>query len=68
MAPATAKIVRAAGAAVQRLVNVCRKDQPLYRQYPKPVAQINRTAKWLLNALARLNGVLDSPRSKDVRQ
>jgi hypothetical protein len=35
-------------------VEVCHKGGPLYSQNPKTVAQLSRTAKWLLNAIARL--------------
>ena len=46
--------VRAAEAAARGLVATCRKGGPLYRQCPRAVAQVSRTAKWLLNALDRL--------------
>jgi hypothetical protein len=47
--------VKQAQAAVTRLVEECRKGGPLYVQNPPAVAQVSRTAKWLLNALERLN-------------
>ena len=53
--------VRAAEEAVRRLVEACRKHGPAYRQHPQPVARINRIAKWLLNALARLHRATPSP-------
>jgi hypothetical protein len=40
--------------AVRRLVEACHKGGPLYEQHPQAVAQVNRTAKWFLNALGRL--------------
>jgi len=40
--------------AVTQLIEACCKTSPLYRQHPKQAAQVNRTAKWLLNALAGL--------------
>lgn len=54
MSPRTRRIVHSAQQAVGRLVEICQKGGPLYKQNPKAVAQVNRTAKWLLNALARL--------------
>jgi hypothetical protein len=47
--------------AVGDLVNDCRKRGPLYRRHPRAVAQVNRTAKWLLNALATLRRQLEEP-------
>jgi hypothetical protein len=40
--------------SVRQLVEVCRKAGHLYARSPKKVAQVNRTAKWLLNALSAL--------------
>jgi hypothetical protein len=54
MNPRTRTIVHAATQAISRLVEVCHKGGPLYSQNPKAVAQVSRTAKWLLNAIARL--------------
>ena len=50
----TRTIVHSASQAVNRLVEVCHKGGPLYSQNPKAVAQVSRTGKWLLNAIARL--------------
>ena len=50
----TRAVVHAATQAVSRLVEVCHKGGPLYTQNPKAVAQVSRTGKWLLNAIARL--------------
>lgn len=60
MSQTTSEIVRAAHEAVDRLVAECRKGGPLYRLRPKQVAQVSRTAKWLLNALAALDRDLPS--------
>jgi hypothetical protein len=46
--------IEGAKQAVTRLIEVCGKGGPLYQQHPKTVAQVNRTAKWLLNAIGRL--------------
>jgi hypothetical protein len=46
--------VRAAEEAARRLVGACRKGGALYGRSPRAVAQVSRTAKWLLNALDRL--------------
>jgi hypothetical protein len=45
--------------AVDQLVRTCRKGGPLYPQNPRAVAQVSRTGKWLLNAIARLHRDLD---------
>jgi hypothetical protein len=50
----THTIVQTTTQAVSRLVEVCHKGGPRYRKNPQAVAQVSRTAKWLLNALARL--------------
>ena len=59
MTPEIQETVDTAQNAVTQLVAVCRKGGPLYVQNPKAVAQVSRTAKWLLNALARLHRNLD---------
>lgn len=46
--------------AVTRLLWLTQKGGPLHAAHPKPVAQVNRTGKWLLNALAALQQCLDS--------
>lgn len=61
MNPETQKTLRAAEDAVSRLVECCCKTGPLYQSSPKTVAQVNRTAKWLLNALAALRRELPPP-------
>jgi hypothetical protein len=54
MTPPSPDPIRTAAEAVTRLIDVCRKGGPLYARNPHTVAQVNRTAKWLLNALDRL--------------
>jgi hypothetical protein len=57
--PSTLDVVRAAEAAVNPLVEVCRKGGPVYASSPRAAAQVNRTAKWLINALAALRKAPD---------
>jgi hypothetical protein len=59
--PSTAETLRAAAEAVTRLVELCRKGGPLYARDARLVAQVSRTAKWHLNALAALRRALDTP-------
>jgi hypothetical protein len=54
MTPETRVAVDTAAQAVHRLVTACRKGGSLYTQSPRAVAQVSRTAKWLLNAIDRL--------------
>jgi hypothetical protein len=68
MPPSTPHIVRAAEQAVQRLVAECRKGGPLYARNPKAAAQVNRTSRWLLNAIARLPSEADAACADAVRQ
>ncbi len=58
MGPSTLDILRAAEAAVSRLIEQCRKSDRLYQRSPKAVAQVSRTGKWHLNAIAALRKVL----------
>lgn len=58
MNPETEEMLRAAEDAVNRLVERCDKASPLYRGNPRAVAQVSRTGKWLLNALAALRNAL----------
>jgi hypothetical protein len=51
----TTDAIRQAQKAIEGLVAACQKHLPLYRQHPQAVAQVNRTAKWLLSAIAALN-------------
>jgi hypothetical protein len=57
----TRKALRAAEQAAARLVEECRMGGPLYAQSPKAVAQVSRTGKWFLNALAALGGDPNAP-------
>jgi hypothetical protein len=50
--------LRAAEQSVRQLVEECRKNGTLYPRNPKKVAQVSRTGKWLLNAIASLNRAL----------
>jgi hypothetical protein len=59
--PSTLNTLRAAEEAVTRLIERCRKPGPLYRRSPKAAAQVNRTSKWLLNAIAALHRELKKP-------
>jgi hypothetical protein len=61
MDPQTLHTINVIEEAASQLIEVCRKNSPLYRQRPKQVAQVNRTAKWFLNALAGLRRSVDSP-------
>ena len=61
MDSSTLNTMRAAEQAVTRLVEQCRKPGPLYRRCPRAVAQVSRTGKWLLNALAALRRELNRP-------
>lgn len=56
----TRSVIRAAERATTRLVETCRKGGPLHARSPRAVAQVNRTAKWLLHALSDLNRELNS--------
>ena len=57
----TQEKVRAAEEAVGRLIEECRKRGLLYNENPKAVAQVSRTGKWLLNAIAGLSRMLGAP-------
>jgi len=50
----TQAAVDTAAQAVHQLIGACRKGGPLYTQSPRAVAQVSRTAKWLLSAIDRL--------------
>jgi manganese/iron transport system permease protein len=51
----TLELILATEEAVDRLVKECQKGGPLYKQGPKVIAQVSRTGKWLLAALAALH-------------
>lgn len=63
MVRSASNTVRAAEKSVARLVEACQKHGRLYVKNPKAVAQVSRTGKWLLNAIADLNKVLNTPAS-----
>jgi hypothetical protein len=53
--PETQSILQSARAAVSQLIAACQKRSPLYVLHPQKAAQVNRTGKWLLNALTALD-------------
>jgi hypothetical protein len=57
----TQETLGAAEESVAHLVDACRKEGPLYGRSPRAVAQVSRTAKWLLHALAGLRHGLKKP-------
>lgn len=61
MDESTRNMLRAAEEAVTALVEACRKSGPTYASDPKAVAQVSRTGKWHLNAIAALRKALDTP-------
>jgi hypothetical protein len=58
--------VRAAEEAVAQLLPACRKGGPLYVKDPPVVAQVNRTARWLLSAITRMKRALGTPAEDPV--
>lgn len=48
-------IIQKTEKAVQRLLEECRKNSALYQSNPRAIAQVNRTGKWLLSAIAQLD-------------
>lgn len=61
MDPITLDTLRAAEQAVRALVQACQKHRALYARDPKAVAQVSRTGKWHLNAVAHLRKVIEAP-------
>lgn len=61
MDESTRNTLRAAEESVQRLIEVCQKGGPLYARDKKVVAQISRTGRWHLNAIAALRKAFDAP-------
>jgi hypothetical protein len=61
--PVTDNALTAAVEAVTWLVGQCRRGGPLHRRNRRAVAQVSRTGKWHLSAIAQLRKVLDE--SKD---
>lgn len=68
MDESTRNTLRAAEEAVARLVDECRKDGPVYARAPKVIAQVSRTGKWHLNAIAALRKALDAPCADSGKQ
>jgi hypothetical protein len=56
----TLKSLGTAEKTITGLIERCQKGSPLYARNPKIVAQVSRTCKWLLNALAALKGTLEA--------
>jgi hypothetical protein len=61
-------VLRGAEGAVNRLVDDCRKNGPVYAGAPKAVAQVNRTSKWLLSAITVLRTALASACADSEKQ
>jgi hypothetical protein len=68
MDPQTLHTIETVEEAVRELLNVCRKKRPLYCRSPKQAAQINRTGRWLLNAIAGLRTSLEPSKSDTSQQ
>ncbi len=68
MDESTRNTLRAAEEAVTRLIDECRKDGTLYRRDRKATAQVSRTGKWHLSALAALRKAFDAPRADSGKQ
>jgi hypothetical protein len=64
----TRNTLRAAEEAVARLIDECRTDGPIYARAPKAVAQVSRTGKWHLNAIAALRKALDASHADSGKQ
>ena len=60
MGPQTLHTLATAEDAARDLVELCRKQGKLYQQHPRSAAQVSRSSKWLLNAIAVLRGDLDN--------
>jgi hypothetical protein len=54
MTPEMKHLIGNVAQTVNQLIAECRKGGPLYVQSPRSVAQVSRTAKWLRNAIERL--------------
>ena len=61
------ELLRAAEKAVGQLVAKCQKGEPLYMENPKAVAQVSRTGKWFLNAVATLTQPLSEPATDEPK-
>ena len=58
----------AARTAVSSLLDECTKGSPIYEKHHQAAAQLNRTGKWLLNAIIVLEQWLDSPQPAEDKQ
>jgi hypothetical protein len=63
--PVTQNALGAAEEAVRWLLEQCRRGGRLYPRSPRVVAQVTRTGKWHLNAIAALRRVLDDEGGDD---
>jgi hypothetical protein len=54
-------MLRAAEEAVGRVIETCQRGGPLYARDPRAAAQVSRTAKWHLSAIAALRQALAPP-------
>jgi hypothetical protein len=63
--PVTQNALAAAEEAVHSLVAQCRRGGGLHQANPRAVAQVSRTGKWHLSAIAALRKVLDAPDDDD---
>ena len=61
MDPHTEKTLHAAEEAAADLVKAMARSGRLYQRCPRAAAQVSRTAKWLLNAIAALRRELKKP-------
>jgi hypothetical protein len=68
MDSATRETLRVAEEAVTQLVEQCGKSHRLYRLNPRLVAQVSRTGKWHLNAIANLRKLLDAGGDKGQKR
>lgn len=68
MDESTWNTLRAAQEAVTRLVEKCSKNGPVYDHDPRTVAQVSRTGKWHLNAIAALRKSLDKAGASHGKQ
>ncbi len=68
MDESTQNMLRAVEETVSRLVEKCGKNGSVYVRDPRAVAQVSRTGKWHLNAIAALRKSLDTSCTKSSKQ
>ncbi len=68
MDESTQNMLHAVEEAVSCLIGKCGKNSPLYVRDPRAVAQVSRTGKWHLNAIAALRKSLDTPCTASGKQ